>query len=937
ENAKDGHSIDGTGDKKVAVNDLDVYFQLKFAGDKLKRTLDSQKDERTTFLVDSWQKKLLDAVDSDTSCVISAPTSSGKTFICFYAIEKAIAEGRQLIFCVPTKALVNQVAADILIRFGDRCKYGIVMPDYQVNAQCDVLVTVPMMLEALLESDLERTAETAHKRNKPGLPACHDTIVIIDEIHKINSDEMGAYIERSVHKVKGPLIVLSATLGDNNRVYEWIRAVEGMKGKECVLVEHKERYCELRNYYYNGEMVGISPLVGYGGYVHEDGGLGGKSRNCLDVQTGRECGAGSGGGVGKNLDDESDGGLNGGLKGMPGHGPDLHPCDGGMRTPARSDPLRAENANLLPEDVLKLYYSVFEIIKENKALKKEYKALRFKKYFKSNIITKKDVRAYCSSIFAFVKKHGLMKQTIELMNRETEDAFKIRSDVKELNNLIETLKKSDMLPCIVFNMDRECVNEFAVSLFNLVQKNEVVQKVARIKVPKNKSLVKKRDEWMEESAREEEMSNAVVPRDDYMIEKISDEELDELVADVRVNPVYKKMLYYGIGVHHNGMNKKYREIVEILFRNKNLGVVFCTHTLSLGINMPCKTVVFAGDSDRLDRISVVQMSGRAGRRGYDTIGHVIFVGFEGYRIRRLMRDGESVVKGYSNSVYGWMWAGGEYMRSMAEHCFSVLADDRVVGTDEDSGNRGGGVHASSSTDGSENRAKHGDGDDNSAMLTDQQRGTASSALHPQLTSIIERSPYQRQIENVFAVLVRYDFIKVENGTFYRTKWGDLLLFNEMSDPLLFLILLRNGAIDLDGMSAKTFFMVLCHFVEVRWTYRDSGDAPPILEDLPERVERCLAGINAAYPTKLKITPTNTQLIPPFLHAHPCQRKDAYLYNFFVGGRKGCEHIPMGDLWQICFRVNKLLGSLVEVLDGKGKRVVKDVNEVFKTKFEELHA
>ncbi|KAF8508844.1 hypothetical protein JB92DRAFT_3190661 [Gautieria morchelliformis] len=52
----------------------------------------------------------------------------------------------------------------------------------------------------------------------------------------------------------------------------------------------------------------------------------------------------------------------------------------------------------------------------------------------------------------------------------------------------------------------------------------------------------------------------------------------------------------GIAVHHSGMNRKYRNLVETLFRVGFLQVVIATGTLALGINAPCKTVVFSGDS-----------------------------------------------------------------------------------------------------------------------------------------------------------------------------------------------------------------------------------------------------------------------------------------------------------------------------------------------------
>lgn len=52
--------------------------------------------------------------------------------------------------------------------------------------------------------------------------------------------------------------------------------------------------------------------------------------------------------------------------------------------------------------------------------------------------------------------------------------------------------------------------------------------------------------------------------------------------------------------------------------------------------MPCKSVVFAGDSPYLNTMNYRQMSGRAGRRGFDLVGHVAFFGIPEGKIKRLI-------------------------------------------------------------------------------------------------------------------------------------------------------------------------------------------------------------------------------------------------------------------------------------------------------------
>lgn len=92
------------------------------------------------------------------------------------------------------------------------------------------------------------------------------------------------------------------------------------------------------------------------------------------------------------------------------------------------------------------------------------------------------------------------------------------------------------------------------------------------------------------------------------------------------------LLRRGIGIHHGGLLPILKEVIEILFQEGLLKVLFATETFSIGLNMPAKTVVFTAvrkwdgkEFRNLTSGEFIQMSGRAGRRGLDDRGIVIMM------------------------------------------------------------------------------------------------------------------------------------------------------------------------------------------------------------------------------------------------------------------------------------------------------------------------
>ena len=92
----------------------------------------------------------------------------------------------------------------------------------------------------------------------------------------------------------------------------------------------------------------------------------------------------------------------------------------------------------------------------------------------------------------------------------------------------------------------------------------------------------------------------------------------------------RKFLHHGIGVHHAGMLPRYRRLVERLAQEGKLRIICGTDTLGVGVNVPIRTVLFTKlckyDGENTKVLSVrdfKQIAGRAGRRGFDTLGSVV--------------------------------------------------------------------------------------------------------------------------------------------------------------------------------------------------------------------------------------------------------------------------------------------------------------------------
>jgi ATP-dependent RNA helicase HelY len=182
------------------------------------------------------------------------------------------------------------------------------------------------------------------------------------------------------------------------------------------------------------------------------------------------------------------------------------------------------------------------------------------------------------------------------MNRPREGHRRVYAPRRE--DVVEVLAQADMLPAIYFVFSRAGCDRSVQWM-----RESGVRLTTRPEADRIRERAESRAAWIDEED--------LVTLGFY-------EFLDGLTA--------------GVAAHHAGMLPVFKETVEELFEAGLVKVVFATETLSLGINMPARTVViedlwkFQGERhETLTPGEYTQLTGRAGRRGIGALGHAVVV------------------------------------------------------------------------------------------------------------------------------------------------------------------------------------------------------------------------------------------------------------------------------------------------------------------------
>ena len=156
---------------------------------------------------------------SDKNLVVAIPTASGKTLIAELAMVYEVIRGGKCLYTVPLRALAGEKFEEFTKWEEIGVKIGISTGDYESKdewlGECDIVVTTSEKADSLLRNEASWLKKLS--------------LLVVDEIHLIDSAKRGATLEILIAKLKklNPnlrIIALSATIPNADEIAEWLNA-----------------------------------------------------------------------------------------------------------------------------------------------------------------------------------------------------------------------------------------------------------------------------------------------------------------------------------------------------------------------------------------------------------------------------------------------------------------------------------------------------------------------------------------------------------------------------------------------------------------------------------------------------------------------------------------------------------------------------------------
>lgn len=610
------------------------------------------------FLLDDWQRTVLTHIDANHSVVVCAPTSSGKTVLSSYVSVV----GGKVLFIVPTDPLAWQVAALF---------------------QAMVKGTVALITEGtvFLPQGFRIAVGTPRAVESTLIDIGYDfQYAVYDEVHDLNGAEGDAF-ERIIKAVTCPFLALSATIGNAERLQSWWQSHHP---REVHMMEYKGRFINLQRMIWHEEvedaetkkkkqeLVALHPCAGITlEYLTKDGFESGDL-----AFTPRDTFA-----LWKAMTTHY------AMELIEDVGP--HQFFAKMGDP---DEEAAVSSSAKKEKKSSSKSSSKKDKEKEKSSSKKSKSKKDGDGDDGDYEVDLGKRTHRITLLESKKYEDVVKRRLQelsvkepaatqalldffappasLRNAAAVVASSATAPSVDVYGLVNQLCSANLVPAIAFQLDSVRCRQLFDQLLASIEAAEIAKypnfrekvQLEYAEWEKNQAAAKKReakvkakdkeDTERESQAFEEKAAPDIyAPHPDFVLTphgyRLTATEFKEIKWQLRRElseesddgHALVRSLRRGIGIYNQNLPAAYLRIVQSLAQAGRLAVVFSDDSLAYGVNMPFRTCCFCEDTSEevLTSLMVQQMAGRAGRRGLDRQGNIVFAGLAWSRIQFLMR------------------------------------------------------------------------------------------------------------------------------------------------------------------------------------------------------------------------------------------------------------------------------------------------------------
>jgi superfamily II RNA helicase len=625
---------------KSMLNEYDYkLFMMKKMGNMLP-PLDLWNQNKKQF--EDWQIETIKYVNRGESVIVKAPTSSGKSFI---AMSSGIFHKKILYVC-PAKPVVYQVGAHF-IQMGYKVHFLVDNFSYHsYDSKTNIFIGVPSEIEnhiMTIGDDFD--------------------YAVFDEIHNLNKNDDGDNYENIIKLINCNFLALSATIKNADYLKECFHNIH--PNRNIHLIEYNKRFINQQRWIWNDNQYHkLHPFCVYNS-IHDV-----QTNNSLPF-TPNDCSR-----LWEVIEDT--------FEDIIDDLDDFSP-----------DEYFKEERILTLEDCR--VYEIFlkeKLIELSKIYPKEvqniFDAFTFKEKEKKtgiiNFIKKtkeKDMfpmimfhtnENECKNIFTDIFKqleqaeleeypyhYEILEKKQELYKGYLDKRESYKSSIKISQNTtnVEYFIKDKMES---FERKEKEIYIKSICDFYQCKIHEIKksEKDENIKKKQTKNISKEMNEFMFnpdfclqdifKKHKDFIFTKSNKPMEADTIRNVRREIKKTLGIKIEYENQLFQMLKRGIGIYINNMPDEYNWILQKLLSNKEIGIVISDRTLCLGIDLPVRSSCFLGiNNNTITRDEYLQMAGRAGRRGKDTQGNIIFYGNIDYK--KLMKGDLPEIKGSDNSIY----------------------------------------------------------------------------------------------------------------------------------------------------------------------------------------------------------------------------------------------------------------------------------------------